>query len=407
MSLRAFFAKQSPVARGDCSPALQRTQCGASVDGRAHSPFEARRNDMQIVGARVYGQRTLAGIHGDDTLTGTREDREGDGREGRAKMKKSPIQRKAKVQISDELEGLRQRLMELETSMAENLHKVDALQESERNYRILLDESSDPIFTFYPDGQYRYVNRAFADGVGRNLNEIIGKKIWDVFPKDEADKRYAAVKWVFENGITKVIEVRVPRPDGDTYYLTTVKPILNDQNAVVSVICISKEITERKRMEQELQHLSTHDILTGLYNRNFFEVEIARIQTSRLFPVSIVVADVDNLKTVNDRYGHSAGDEMIRKIAHLLRKSFRSEDIVARIGGDEFAILLPEMDEIATQALVDRLHANLANLNLDDPLSSLSIGMAVGKEGSNLPDVMRLADDRMYQEKAAHKKSAK
>ena len=322
-------------------------------------------------------------------------------------MKKSTSQRKAKVQINAELEGLRQRLAGLEATMAENLQTVKNLQESERNYRILLDESSDPIFTFYPDGQYRYVNKAFADGVGRNLNEIIGKKIWDVFPKDEADRRYAAVKWVFENGITKVLEVRVPRPDGDAYYLTTVKPILNEQNAVISVICISKEITERKRMEQELQHLSTHDILTGLYNRNFFEVEIARIQTSRLFPVSIVVADVDNLKTVNDRYGHSAGDEMIRKIAHLLRKSFRSEDIVARIGGDEFAILLPEMDEIATQALVDRLHANLANLNLDDPLSSLSIGMAVGEEGSNLPDVMRLADDRMYQEKAAHKKSAK
>ena len=322
-------------------------------------------------------------------------------------MKKSLIQRKAKVQISDELEGLRQRLMELETAMAENLRKVDALQESERNYRILLDESSDPIFTFYPDGQYRYVNKAFANGVGRNLNEIIGKKIWDVFPKDEADKRYAVVKWVFENGITKVIEVRVPRPDGDTYYLTTVKPILNGQNAVTSVICISKEITERKRMEQELQHLSMHDILTGLYNRNFFEVERVRIQTSRLFPVSIVVADVDNLKAVNDRHGHSTGDELIRKIAHLLQKSFRSEDIVARIGGDEFAILLPEMDVIATQALVDRLHANLANLNLDDPLINLSIGMAVGEAGSNLSDVMRLADDRMYQEKAVHKKGAK
>jgi PAS domain S-box-containing protein len=132
-------------------------------------------------------------------------------------MKKSPIQHKAKVQISDELEALRQRLAELEARMAENLQTVDALQESERNYRILLDESSDPIFTFYPDGQYRYVNKAFADGVGRKLHEIIGKKIWDVFPKDEADKRYAAVKWVFENGNTKVIEVRVPRPDGDTY----------------------------------------------------------------------------------------------------------------------------------------------------------------------------------------------
>jgi len=322
------------------------------------------------------------------------------------RIKKSIPHRKPKAQSGDELAGLCQKLAELETRLAENIHTVEALQESERNYRILLDESSDPIFTFYPDGQYRYVNRAFADGVGRKLDEIIGKKIWDVFPKDEADKRYAAVKWVFENGITKVIEVRVPRPDGDTYYLTTVKPILNTQNAVISVICISKEITERKRMEQELQHLSTHDILTGLYNRNFFEVEIARIQTSRLFPVSIVVADVDNLKIVNDHFGHSAGDELIRKIVHLLRKSFRSEDIVARIGGDEFAILLPEMDEIATQALVDRLHANLAKLNLGDPLINLSIGMAVGEEGSNLSDVMRLADDRMYQEKAAHKKSA-
>jgi len=135
--------------------------------------------------------------------------------------------------------------------LEEDKRKADeALRESEEQYRILLEESSDPIFTFYPDGQYRYVNKAFADGVGKKREEIIGRKIWDVFPKDEADKRYAAVKWVFENGETKVIEVRVPRPDGDRYYITTVKPILSDQGKVMSVICISKEITERKRTEE-------------------------------------------------------------------------------------------------------------------------------------------------------------
>jgi PAS domain S-box-containing protein len=257
--------------------------------------------------------------------------------------KKKTIENNPKASFSNELEELRQRLVDLEVTVAEHIQTAGS-HESGLDYRHLLDESSDPIFTFFPDGQYRYVNKAFADGVGKNPDEIIGKKIWDIFPKDEADKRFAAVKWVFENGITKVLEVRVPRPDGDTYYLTTVKPILNGKNEVVSVICISKEITDRKQMERELQNLSTHDTLTGLYNRNFFETEMARIQLGRLFPISIVVADVDNLKTVNDHYGHSAGDELLRKVAQQLRQTFRAEDIVARIGGDEFAVLLPEME---------------------------------------------------------------
>ena len=127
-----------------------------------------------------------------------------------------------------------------------------ALRITEEKYRILLDESSDPIFNFYPDGQYIYVNKAFANGVGKQQSDIIGRKIWDVFPHDEAVKRFAAVKWVFENGVTKEIQVRVPLPQGDHYYLTTVKPIFNELEKVISVICISKDITERKHTEEVL-----------------------------------------------------------------------------------------------------------------------------------------------------------
>ncbi len=316
-------------------------------------------------------------------------------------MERNFLSQMTKAQLLDEIKSLRQRLIELEAAKVERQKAVDELRESEEKYRILLDESSDPIFMFYPDGTYRYVNRVFADIVGKSPDQIIGRRIWDVFSVEEADKRYAAVKWVFEHGETKVIEVRVPREDGDRYYITTVKPVKSETGRAISVICISKEITDRKRMEDELRRLSTHDALTNLYNRHFFEEEVARIQDSRLFPVSIVMMDLDDLKKVNDQHGHAAGDALIRKAAQVLKESFRVEDIIARFGGDEFVVLLPETGSSEAQVIIDRLRANTEKQA--DPLLGFSIGSATGEKGSSLPDLMRLADDRMYQDKAARK----
>jgi len=135
----------------------------------------------------------------------------------------------------------------------EIINELEKLRISENHYRTLLDESMDPTFSFYTDGTYRYVNNAFANGVGKNSEEIIGRKIWDVFEKEEADKRFAVVKKVFTEGVTVEIEVRVPLPSGDTYYLTTAKPIFNDDGAVETVICSSKNITKRKIAEIELK----------------------------------------------------------------------------------------------------------------------------------------------------------
>jgi len=151
-------------------------------------------------------------------------------------------------------------------------NELEKLRNSEKHYRILMDESMDPTFSFYADGTYRYVNNAFARGVGKTVGEIIGHKIWDVFEKDEADKRFAIVKKVFTDGKTEEIEVRVPLPSGDTYYLTTVKPILNDMGVVETVICTSKNITKRKLAEvalkkehgQLLQALKEIKTLSGL-----------------------------------------------------------------------------------------------------------------------------------------------
>lgn len=119
-------------------------------------------------------------------------------------------------------------------------------------YRQLLDSSSDPIFCFAPDYRYLYANQAFADGIGRKLDQIIGRTVWDVFPEDLADIRYALVKGVFDHGEAKVIEIPVPGPTGDHYYLTTLTPLRDDQGEVRYVLANSKDITERKRAEAEL-----------------------------------------------------------------------------------------------------------------------------------------------------------
>lgn len=133
-----------------------------------------------------------------------------------------------------------------------------ALRESEEKYRILLHESPDPIFSFYPDGTYRYVNKAFADGVRKTVDEIIGKKIWDIFSKDEADKRFGPLSRVFATGKGDVIEVRVPHPGGDRYYITTITPIRDEAGTVITCICSSKEITDRKRAEDALRQANRH-----------------------------------------------------------------------------------------------------------------------------------------------------
>lgn len=135
--------------------------------------------------------------------------------------------------------------------------KLESLQNSENHFRMLIDESMDPTFSFYPDGTYRYVNKAFALGVGKPADAIIGYTIWDVFEKEEADKRFAIVKHVFSEGIVKEIEVRVPLPTGDTYYLTTAKPIFKEDKTVETVICTSKNITKRKLAEIALQEEHT------------------------------------------------------------------------------------------------------------------------------------------------------
>jgi diguanylate cyclase (GGDEF)-like protein len=173
--------------------------------------------------------------------------------------------------------------------------------------------------------------------------------------------------------------------------------------ALVSI----QDITTRKKAEDYLQYLGTHDVMTGLYNRAYFEETIQKLEYNRTSPVSIVILDLNYLKKTNDAFGHQAGDKLIRRAAEVLSASLsngNSTCIAARIGGDEFAVILPGKDETETAEFLRQIQAliEINNKYYREPILSISGGGATSQPGINLEKVIQMADDAMYKSKAEH-----
>lgn len=164
-------------------------------------------------------------------------------------------------------------------------------------------------------------------------------------------------------------------------------------------------LREKEKAEEEVRYLSVRDPLTNLYNRGYFQEEMARVGRDRNFPVSIVMADVDGLKRINDTLGHAVGDSLIRDAAEVISKGVRAADVVARVGGDEFALILPGTNELVAADVVVRIREREAELNgkRHDYQVRISIGVSTAQKGDSLGATLREADERMYEEKFARK----
>lgn len=175
------------------------------------------------------------------------------------------------------------------------------------------------------------------------------------------------------------------------------------------VLVAIEDITARKKAEDYLRYLGTHDVMTGLYNRAYFEETLLKLEKQRTEPLSILIADVDGLKTVNDSLGHQAGDSLIRRAAEVLKAALDESLVTARIGGDEFAAFLPGYDEARAQDIVKQIGAlvELNNKYYREPLLSISTGTATSQPGLTIQEVIRMADDVMYDRKARHHQSGK
>jgi diguanylate cyclase (GGDEF)-like protein len=168
------------------------------------------------------------------------------------------------------------------------------------------------------------------------------------------------------------------------------------------VVVAIQDISARKKAEEYLRYLGTHDVMTGLYNRAYFQETLQRLEKNRSDPVSIIIADLNGLKSVNDSLGHQTGDNLIRRAGEVFKASLNGKQVAARIGGDEFAVILPDASEQVASEGIERLQKLIAMNNkfYRDPELSISMGAATSSPGISLEKVISQADNLMYRKKA-------
>jgi diguanylate cyclase (GGDEF)-like protein/PAS domain S-box-containing protein/putative nucleotidyltransferase with HDIG domain len=176
-------------------------------------------------------------------------------------------------------------------------------------------------------------------------------------------------------------------------------PLIN-LNTIEGVVLVFRDVSSRLAKEREIEYLSYHDELTGLYNRRFFEEEIKRLDMPRNLPITLIMSDVNGLKIINDGFGHPVGDQLLQSAAMAIKNSCRNDEIIARMGGDEFAILLPGVNEEEAMKVISRMNKNAAASIIMGLPVSIAFGFATKNEPhESILKILQAAEDRMYQNK--------
>ena len=274
------------------------------------------------------------------------------------------------------------------------------LKEQKAYFEQLFAESTEGIILLDNDGKVLKVSEHFEKLFGYKEEEILGENIDDlILPDNIIEKGHNYTKKVANGGDVKTEGIR-QKKNGEKIHVSLHAFPITLKEGQLGIYTIYNDISQRKKEEEKIRYLSFHDQMTGLYNRRYFENEMERLSSSRMNPVSIIVADIDDLKEVNDNYGHKRGDEYIKEAASIIDSAVRREDIAARIGGDEFAVILPYTEKETAEKIIKRIN-NICekkgrDLNLD---LEISLGCATCQNNNNLDEIFVKADKVMYSKK--------
>ncbi|SDL14967.1 PAS domain S-box protein [Halarsenatibacter silvermanii] len=270
-----------------------------------------------------------------------------------------------------------------------------------------LDMAPVGIFLVSPEGVFDYVNQEAAEMLDYSREELTGRKISDInpdFPEKRRAERFERVK---RGKADKIIEVELETSGGERFPAEVMRSYIGYKDYEYELTFV-RSIVERKKWERQLKYKTFHDELTGLYNRTFLTQEMERLDTARQLPISVIMIDVNGLKIINDTFGHKKGDEILQKAADILTSVTRDEDVLARYGGDEFLLFLPQTDNKIAHDIYERIERKCEEIQEDDFPLSLGMGIATKTEpDEDINDIIKEADDNMLQDKLVNNKSRK
>ena len=289
--------------------------------------------------------------------------------------------------------------------ITERIQAELALKQSEERYRALFDSSIELVYSLDFEGRFLDANRATLELLGYSREEIFSLNVASLFDPEDLPGIMEMLKEAGTPGLYKdMMQFKLRRKDGSFVYVELQSSLIRRDGKPYAIQGIARDITERKMFEQRLSEMATHDFLTGLPNRvllnDRFTVALAQAHRNKN-RLAIIAIDLDRFKSVNDTLGHQAGDELLIAVATRLKESVRSSDTVARMGGDEFLLLLPELHIIGDATkIIDKIAVSFkepfiiegSRLNM-----SASMGLAIyPDDGEDMEALMRKSDATMY-----------
>ncbi len=284
----------------------------------------------------------------------------------------------------------------------ENLESSNhALKISQDKNTAIISVLPDMIFIYDHKGIFRDYLTNTTDQLIMSKSDFLGKDIFDVLPKDVAESTKDALEETFRTGKMQQFSYSIETEQGYQHYEARMTKV-NDNE----IMAIVRNITEQLVNLEQIEDLSYKDQLTGLYNRHFFQEELLRLDVPRNLPLSIAIFDINGLRLTNDAYGHTIGDELLKIVAEVIKDQCRLDEIISRIGGDEFAILLPSTTEEQGELIINRIKTVLSDKSIENIPISVSAGCHTKHNADEeIMSIFVAAENDMYKHKASESQS--